>query len=177
MGYKRDFTIGMGETQAFYLYLVLSSWWKGILAFGLVGGLVGWMYQSWITKSWPGAEGLPLPLLLAAATMGVAALILILSTRSKVRTQVRKSGRETYIQRLEIDGFGVHASVGKDQAKVNFDQLYRVQETGRAFYIFLSANQAWLLPKAQMENAETESAQLREIFRAVVPSKQLKLKK
>ena len=67
--------------------------------------------------------------------------------------------------------------MGKDNAKVNFDQLYQVRETGRAFYIFLSANQAWLLPKAQMEDAAAESAQLREIFRAVVPSKQLKLKK
>lgn len=177
MRYKRDFTIGLRETQAFYLYLVLSSWWKGILAFGVVGGLVGWMYQSWITKSWPGAEGLLFPAVLGVVTMGIATLALILSTRSKVRAQVRKSGRETYVQRLEIDGFGVHVAVGKDQAKVDFDKLYRVQETGAAFYIFLSANQAWLLPKEQMENVSAESAQLREIFRTVVPNKQLRLKK
>ncbi len=177
MHYKRDFTITLRETQAFYLYLVLSSWWKGLLAFGVVGGLVGWMYQSWLTKSWPEAEDLPLPLLLAVVTMGVAALSLIVNTRRKVRAQVRKSGRENYIQRMEIDGFGVHVTVGKDNAKVNFEQLYQVRETRRAFYVFLSANQAWLLPKSQMEDAAAESAQLREIFRTVVPSRRLKLKK
>ncbi len=177
MHYKRDFTIGMKETQAFYFCLVMSSWWKGILAFGVVGGLVGWMYQSWLTESWPGAEGLPFPLLMAVFTMAVAALAVVVSTRRKVRTQVRKSGRENYVQHLEIDGFGVHAAVGKDSAKVNFEQLYQVWETRRAFYVFLSANQAWLLPKAQMEDAAAESAQLREIFRTVVPSKKLRLKK
>ena len=37
MTYRRDFTIGLRETQDFYLMLALGRWWKGILGFGAAG--------------------------------------------------------------------------------------------------------------------------------------------
>ena len=50
MRYQRDFTIGLKETRDFYQMLVLGRWWKGILGFGVVGGLVAWMYLNWLEE-------------------------------------------------------------------------------------------------------------------------------
>ena len=69
-------------------------------------------------------------------------------------------------QETEINGFGVHVTVGKDRGKMGFEDLLRVRETRKAFYLFLSENQAWILPKAQMEDREGDCARLRELFSA-----------
>ena len=74
-------------------------------------------------------------------------------------------------------GFGVRVSAQGRQAKVGFDKLLRVEETKSAFYLYLAASQAWILPKAQMEDPASESAALRQIFSTVVESRRLKLKK
>ena len=53
----------------------------------------------------------------------------------------------------------------------------KVEETKKAFYLYLAANQAWILPKDQMEDQAAECARLREIFSTVIESKRLKLQK
>ena len=68
-------------------------------------------------------------------------------------------------------------TVGKDKARLTFEKLARVQETRRAFYLFLSDAQAWILPKSQMEDPEAESGELRKIFRMVIERGRLQLKK
>lgn len=110
----------------------------------------------------------------ALAGAGITAAVVSLSTLGKVREQVRRSGRERYVQETEINGFGVHVTVGKDRAKMDFMDLLRVQETRKAFYLFLSANQAWILPKAQME--EGDCARLRGLFSAVIEKGKLNIK-
>lgn len=174
MSYRRDFTIGLRETQDFYLSLTLRRWRKGILGFAVVGALVGVMYTL--------QAGLSAPLtaltavLTALVSVVIVTLALVLSTLRKVKAQVARSGRTSYVQETDINGFGIHVTVGKDKAKLGFQDLVRVQETGKAFYLFLSENQAWILPKKQMENQEAECAQLRELFRAVIERSRLRLK-
>lgn len=173
MSYRRNFTIGLRETRSFYLTLVLGSWRKGILGFGLVGALVGFLY---LPQASPALQVLAV-LGGAAAGMGLVTLWLVVSTCAKVRSQLRRSGRESYVQETEIDGFGVHVTVGKDRAKLGFDKLLRVQETRGAFYVYISDHQAWILPKAQMEDRDAECAQLRQIFQTVVERGRLRLRK
>ena len=177
MSYRRDFTIGLREAQQFQLMLVLDRWRGGIFGFGAVGALVAWMYLS-LPETPP---ALPVRLGAAAAaavlTAAAAALILTVSTLSRVRRQVRSSGRESYVQETEIDGFGVRVTVGKDRARLSFDRLVRVRETRRAFYLFIAEHQAWILPKAQMEDREAECRQVREIFRTVLERGRLRLRK
>ena len=151
MHYKRDFVISLKETRAFYLDLALRSWLKGFWGFGLAGALTAWLYLG---RFFP-AEN--------------AAL--------RVRRDFRRSGRDHYIQHTEIDGFGVRVTAQGRQAKVGFDKLLLVRETGGAFYLHLTPNQAWILPKGQMEDRAEECAQLRGLFSAVIPSRQLKIKK
>jgi len=177
MSYHRDFTIGLREAQDFQLMLELGRWRRGILGFGVVGALVAWMYLL-LPENVP---ALPVRIGAAAAAavlvMAAAVLVLTVFTRARVRGQVRRSGREAYVQQTEIDGFGVRVTVGKDRARLGFDRLVRVRETRGAFYLFIADHQAWILPKAQMEDREAECRKLREIFRTVMERGRLRLLK
>lgn len=175
MSYRRDFTIGLRETRGFYLMLVLEKWKKGILGFGLAGALAAYMYTAALSLSLP--VGILVALGGAGAGMLAAALALVISTSARVRGEMNRSGRESYVQETEIDGFGVRVTVGKNRAKMGFDKLVRVRETGRAFYLFIADNQAWILPKSQMEDREAECRQIREILGTVIERGRLKLKK
>lgn len=173
MSYRRDFTIGLKETQEFYLSLTMARWWKGILGFAAVGALVGLLYAGQAGLSPLLQAGIAA--LTALAGTAVTALALVISVRRRVRGQAARSGRTSYVQETEIDGFGVHVSVGKNKAKMGFEDLVRVQETRSAFYLFISESQAWILPKKQMEDPQAECAQLRELFRTVVERRRLRL--
>ena len=174
MSYHRDFTIGKRETLDFYLSLVLRQWRGGILGFGAVGALTVLLYTSRTEFSLPAQAGLMAAG--AAAFMLLVTLWLVFSTAGRVKGQLRRSGRERYVQETEINGFGIHVTVGKDRARLAFENLLRVQETGKAFYLFLSDSQAWILPKKQMEDPEAESEQLRTIFRTVIEGRKLRLR-
>lgn len=171
MSYHRDFTIGRRETLDFYLSLVLRRWRCGILGFGAVGALVLLLYTGRTQFSLP----------VRAALMAAGALVfmlgltlwLVLTTSAKVGSQLRRSGQESYVQETEISGLGVRVTVGKNRAKMAFENLAQVRETKKAFYIFLSETHAWILPKAQMEDRLAESAQLRELFSTVLERKKL----
>ena len=171
MSYHRDFTIGKRETLDFYLSLVLRRWRGGILGFGAAGALTVLLYTGRAELSLPVLAGLMAAG--AAAAMLLAALCLVLSTWRRVKEQLRRSGRESYIQETEINGFGIRVTVGKDKAKLAFENLVQVRETRRAFYLFLSPSHAWILPKAQMEDPAAESAQLRALFTSVLERKKL----
>lgn len=177
MHYKRDFVISFRETRDFYLRLALRSWTKGFWGFGIVGALVTAVYWEFLTL--PGGIYVEI---LAAVAMGLvvvtAAMIsMSVTTSRRVRRDFLRSGRDSYIQHTEIDGFGVRVTVDNRQAKVGFDKLMKVEETGKSFYLYLAANQAWILPKAQMEDPAAESSALRQLFSTVIESRRLKLKK
>lgn len=174
MSYRRDFTIGLRETQDFYLSLTLGHWRKGIAGFALAGALAGFLYTSQAGMLWQLRAAVMLAA--AAAAAAAATLVLSVSTLLKVRSRVKSSGRESYVQETKINGFGIHVTVGTDKAKLGFPDLVRVQETGKAFYLFLSDSQAWILPKKQMEDRQAECAQLRKLFTAVIERGRLRLK-
>ena len=44
MDHTWAFVISLRETRDFYLRLMLRSWRKGIIGFGLAGGLTAWYY-------------------------------------------------------------------------------------------------------------------------------------
>lgn len=173
MSYCRDFTIGLRETQDFYLSLTLRHWRKGIAGFAVAGALAALLYTADPALTLPVRAALTAGAALAGAA--IAALALAVSTRRKVKRQVRLSGRKSYVQSTEINGFGVHVSVGKDRAKMAFENLVRVRETRKAFYLFLSEQQAWILPKAQMEDPAADTERLRTLFRAVIERQRLHL--
>ena len=177
MNRKWDFLIGIPETRDFYLGLSLHSWGKGFLGFGIAAALVTVMY--WELLALPGGLYLEILAAIGAGLLVIAAAVLsmYITTTRRIKRDFRRSGKESYIQHTEIDGFGIRVTVQGRQGKVGFDKLMKVEETGKAFYLYLAANQAWLLPKDQMEDQAAECARLREIFSTVIESKRLKLQK
>ena len=177
MRYSRDFTITRLDTQRFYQMLVLRRWRKGILGFAVVGALVGKLYLDWLGFTLGGVEMVFFLVLAGVLTSLLITLGMVIRTRSNVSKMMRKKGRESYVQQTRIDGFGVHVTVEQDNAKLRFEEICRVEETSDAFYIFLTEQDAWILPKSQMEDTEAECRAVREIFSRVVAPKRLKLQK
>ena len=177
MRYSRDFTITRRDTEKFYQLLVLRRWAKGILGFAVVGALVTKLYMDWLGFSLDTAGMAAVMVLGGIITAAVITAGVLWRTRGNVTRLMRKNGRESYVQQMRIDGFGVHVSVNGESAKVGFDKLARVQETKDAFYLFLTENEAWIMPKSQMENADEECRAIREIFSKVVAPRRRKLGK
>ena len=173
MSFHWEFTIGLREAGGFYRLLALEKWWKGALGFGLAGGLAGWMYASGSDLP-PAVRGL----IAVGAGLGVAVLFLsglLIRTSLVMREQVKRSGRERYVQETEISGLGIRVAVGKDRAKRSFHQLERVKETRRAIYLFLAADQAWILPRNQIESSQRR--EVRSLLETAVERRKLSLRK
>ena len=137
MRYERDFTIGLRETQAFHVLLTLERWWKGLLGFGAAGALAAYLYIGMLFSDLILPGQIAIIAAAAVVTALLVALGMVLSTRRRVRVQLRRSGKERYVQQTAIDAFGVHVTVGKDRAKLGFDKLVRIWETRGAFYILI----------------------------------------
>lgn len=177
MEYRRDFTIKTKDLQFFRQELMLERWGALIVACGFLGALIAWGYMNW-TGQQPGIIAEVITIVFAGlASAEIITLGMIWLNNSKVKSGMRVMGRSSYPQSVEIDGFGVHAEVNGKKEKAGFDKIVRVKETVRAFYIFYAREQAWVLPKEQMENEAEETAKLREIFTALIASSQLKLMK
>mgnify|MGYP001024841894 FL=1 len=173
MSFHWEFTIGLREAGGFYRLLALEKWWKGSLGFGLAGALAAWMYLS--GTSLPLAARVPIA---AGAALAVTALFLaalLLRTDLAVRNHAQPARRERYMQETEISGLGVRVAVGKDRAKCGFQQLERVKETRRAFYLFLAPDQAWILPRAQMDPGQHR--EVRTLLETVMERRKLSLRK
>ena len=177
MNYQRDFTIGVKETQDFSRTLVLEARWKSVVVFGLLGALGCWAYLMWLGLGLGPVLVLAMMAGTALVTAGAMTASMLLANRSKARRQFYAEHRDSYLQQVDISGLGIRVTVGKDRARLSFDKLMKVRETRRAFYLFLSANQAWILPKAQMEDPAGESRQLRAIFSTFLDARRLRLRR
>lgn len=176
MQYQRDFTIGVKELRDFYMSLQMYKWKSGLVGFGAVSVLTAWMYLGMLVPGLSGAGKVAAAVALGLVAAAAVAAGMMASARHKVNLQMRASGRTTYVQVTELNGFGVHVSVDKSKTKLPFEKIHKVHETQKAFYIYVSGTQAWILPKAQMDGPEEEK-RLRELLSMVIESRRLQLKK
>ena len=166
MNYHRIFHIDSRENVRFCFRQLLRRRLGGILGFGLAGALVCYLYG---VRALSGG----LLLLSMAGAFGAVSAAGALLTWWTAR---QRAGRLDYRQEITINGFGVRVSANGAEAKVGFDKLHAVRETGSNFYLFLDSTHAWILCKGQMEAPAEECRQLRELFRQVIPAKQLHLR-
>jgi len=174
MNYRRKFTIGKQEQQDYYGTLVAQNWWRSVVWAAALGAVVSWLFIYWTARDIAVGETLAVMLLTALLTAAITSLVRVVSTRRQVRDQIRRNGKEPYTQLVDISGFGVRVEADGREAKMGFEKLFKVMETKKAFYIFISRTHAWILPKDQMEDVKAESEQLRELFRTVIESRRLK---
>lgn len=177
MDYQRDFTIRTKDLQYFRQELMLERWGGLIRGCGLLGSIIAWAYLNWIGQELGIITEVVTIVFSGLASLEVLMLGMIWLNNSKVKRAMRAMGKSSYLQKVEINGFGVHAETDGRKEKAGFDKIVRVKETVRAFYIFYAREEAWVLPKEQMADEQAETEKLREIFTALVASSQLKLMK
>ena len=173
-GYTKTFVIGRQEQKDYYRTMVAQNWWKSVLTASVAGAVVAWFYLSWVGDEFSTLEKALTMVATSLLTALVSGGVLVMNTHRHVDKQIRRNGKESYEQLVEITGFGVRVVADGREGKLSFEKLHRVQETKKAFYIHVSNTHAWILPKEQMADMAAESRQLRELFGTVVESRRLK---
>lgn len=173
MDYQETFTIHAKDAIRFYFRLFYRSRLWMILGFGLAGALTTYLYGA------PG--GLPGPVLFGTMllTFVVVAVLFLgasyLNIRRSVRKGAKKNGADSYQQAVRINGFGIRVDANGKEGRVGFDKILKVEETRDYFYIYLTRENGWIMPKNQMANREADCAALRALFTKVIPQRQLHL--
>ena len=174
MDYQETFTIHAKDAIRFYFRLFCHSRIWMILGFGLAGALTTYLYGA--------PSGLPGPVLVGTMllTFAVVAAAFLgasyLNIRRSVRKGAKKNGSSTYDQTVRINGFGIRVEANGKEGRVGFDKLWKVEETRDYFYIYLTRDNGWIMPKKQMANREADCAALRTLFTKVIPERQLHLR-
>lgn len=173
MEFHQTFTIGKRESTRFYLYQLLRARLVGSLGFGLVGALVCYLYASPYLSPAALAAAMVFTFLLMLAAIFLGYRLAVLG---KLKKAAAKNGFSSYDQEILINGFGVRVKAVGRESRVGFDKLYAVRETDKDFYLYLSEQDAWILPKGQMAGGAADCAGLRKLFAKVIPSNRLHLK-
>ena len=182
MNYKREFTIGYREIRDRNRHQTLFKGPKGhpgllgMAGLALAAALVVLLYMPEHLRSNPVSKWGTFVFAFAAAFL---LFIFFGILRSDIQTKkaVNKQREQSYRQEISIDAFGVHVSVNKKTADVGYDKIVRVEETKKAFYVFITPVDGWILPKEQMEDPVEDSRTIRSLFNAVMMSKDLRLQK
>ena len=95
----------------------------------------------------------------------------------QVKAQYEKGEHKEYDQTITLDGFGLTVSSGKKTRRFDYSQLHQVDETGKYFFFFIKANQAYTLPKAQLNDPKEDVKTIRSILNTFIVGRQLHLKK
>ena len=177
MKYERKFTIRSNDVIRFQQELMLRGGGLRIVGIAIMGVVIAWLYVQWLN-----IEATPMEMALwmsftTVVTLLVVCLSMVLTNRKQTKKHLERMGKESYQQEVLIDPFGVHVVADGNRSKVGFDKIMEVRENRWAFFIHLNPIQAWILPKAQMEDVEAESRQIREIFDQVIESRRLKFQK
>ncbi len=172
--YCETFTITERDAVKFYMHLLWRNQLASLLVFALIGMLLSFLFASGRV---PPAEVAVVMAVTLGAILGAFYLSYRLGIQRKVRKGKEKTGVGTYRQTVRINGFGVKVEAAGKTGRLGFDKLQRVEETRDYLYLYITKEVAWILPKAQMARREEDLAALRELFRRVIPEKQLKLQK
>ena len=176
MHYERTFTIGYREIRDRNRTFVLKTHWKGILGLALVAALIAFLYLPENLRQ-SSAATWGICALAGVIALPILGLLDIFRCDRTTKKAVRKQREQSYEQKIALDAFGVHVTVNKKTADAGYDKIVRVEETNKAFYVYITEKDGWILPKTQMKDPAAESAALREIFTTFLMSKDLKLKK
>ena len=173
MHFEHTFQQGEAETLAFHLHNTEKK--KRLFCVGL--SLVGVCLVLYV--SWDFGPGMALPLALAGALLFYSLVNMTLKTMltRQVRQLYEKGERKPYQQQLTLDGFGLTARSGKKSRRFDYDKLFRADETDGYFFLYVQADLAYTLSKAQLEQPKEDCALIREILRTFVVSKKLHLQK
>ena len=168
MEYKGTFTITSKEVGRFTRRVEWARRQRGIWVFTAVGLLAGnfvlrMLWRGHVPRFW--AQVLA-SLIGGGFVLGLCLGMLCYSV-AKASNAAYVSGRRwTYRQTLTINGLGVTCETEDASSHADFGE-FTVEERPEAFYFFTAPETAWILPKAQMEHPEKDTALVRKICTAM----------
>ena len=173
MHYQRSFQIGQEEATAFQLHQAFKTCCILSTVLALGGGALCLFFLQWKNAT-------------GAFTTGIMSFILFFvlvffTVRSTISKQVaslyEKGERKPYRQQVSVDGAGLEVRSGKKTKRIALSSLKQAVETRTHLYLYVSKDDAYILPKAQMEDPEAEMETLRAILREFMVEQSLHLKK
>lgn len=173
--YRGTFSVAHNENIRYNLLMmerrILVS---GIVLFTVVFGVL--TYQN-VTND--GAS--VLSALLAALPMAILAPLLVLalqlsSTALSIRLLYRQGKARPFTQEVTLNQDGFVATAGPGTSKVVWKNMLLVRETHYDFLLFYADKKAFILPKKQMSDPNTDAQKVRAIFKKHLPEDRLKLK-
>lgn len=176
MKFSGSFVIGKDENLRLNQFVAFNKVMKNTLVIGLIVLLpqlaLPFLFEGELT-----VFRAFMALLISAAAAGLFFLIMRLSVVFRVRTFYKTETLTPFKQDLHIDSKGITATTEDEGAKfTSFDQIVKVTETSKDIYVFISATQAFVIPKNQLENEKADIASLKTIFSAAIPSDKVKFK-
>ena len=175
MRYERTFQIGRRELVRFHFGQVMREKLLGMIGLSVAALLIVYLYVTRLGLTATRGQLIAWMVLGFSMTLACLGGFFYLRIARHVDKSLRKLGVTAYEQAVAVDGFGVRVTANGREARLGFDKLYLIRETRRDFYIYVTAEQAWLLPKEQLEVPAAECALLRQIFETVVESRRLAL--
>ena len=175
MQFQGSFTIDRKENIHYNLFvsrnrLILMT----VIVFAVITVMLG-VTNYGQTHSLADAAVASLPMALAGSVL----FLLINGVAMVMRVNQSYKQRQVYefTQDILIDAEGVHAASERGSALLKWEKIEQIRESGRAFYLFLSKAQAYVLPKDQLKDKEKDAALIRSLVREHLDGAKLKIRR
>ena len=175
MRYERTFQIRQRELIRFHFGQILREKLLGMIGLSVAALLIVYLYVTRLGLAASLGQLTAWMALGFSLTLGGLLAGFYLRVTRHVRKSLQSLSAAGYAQTVVVDGFGVRVTAHGREARLGFDKLHLVRETQQDIYIYVTPEQAWLLPKEQMEDPSAECALLRQIFETVIESRRLAL--
>lgn len=177
MQYKKTFTIGKDENKRLNNFVMRKSRVKNSFAIAVLVIFAEIMINFFILRSTSIPLGIAFAVLFAAIAVGLFWLICFVTLNIKVKVLYERELLKPFLQKIRINSEGIHTTTDEGAALRPFDDVVKVCESSKDIYIFVSETQAFVIPKSQMKNPETDRDELCNVLRNYLPPEKLFLRK
>lgn len=175
MQFEGTFTIGRKENIRYNTYASQSRIiGMSAFVFAIIAVLLGiTTYGSTGSVGAALSRALPSALWLSVLFFALNNAIIIL----RVLKNYRLRRIADFTQQITIDKAGVHVVSTRGNGLLKWKNVEKVQESSTTFYLFLSKEQAYVLPKYQLEKPKEDAETIRTLLRNNLDQSLLKLRK
>ena len=174
MQYTGHFVITKKENREYNFFLMKKKLISGtVVVFLIILLLVGLL--NYMAKGLSLMDAVLQGLLMAVIGAALMIAINLVSAVLRINSFYKQKKLADFKLDVVIDKDGVHTKSDRGSADLPWNRIQQITETGKAFYLFITENNANVLPKTQMQlpqDAET----IRKLFQKNMEANRLRLK-
>ena len=175
MEYKGHFTISKKDNIDFNFLLMKNRLIRStVIVFIVIVMLVTLL--NYALKAMPLQGALLQGLLMGGIGIVLMLAINIGSMYTRINAMYRKNQIQDFTFDVVVDKNGFHAKSNRGDSDIPWERILSLQETKNAFYVFITENNANVLPKSQMQ-LPADAARIRQIAEKFLPANRCKCKK